>query len=1040
MSAPYRTLLKPLALGMLLLTLALLALVWNGAPPAARAAGPEPAPVVPPAAPRLEILAQTDPITPFEWTEEEMRKAQPYPMELPAAPPGVRPPKITEQETGVPGWAPSRAPDTSAVWPALTGNPPLTTTPPGFVPTGNYTTTYLEDVADAAQFPYSTMGKVYFTMKGRNYVCSAAVIGENAVWTAGHCVNDGHGVFHDNWVFVPAFHGYTSSYPGPWIAAYAIAPAQLTFNTDLRYDYAVAIIQPPAGAEGRTLRQMTGALGFAWNMPREQPWVALGYPQLIFDGIRLVVSYGVYTNVNTHLGEPYSFGIGSALKSGASGGPWLLNPAAGQVGEANYLGGVNSYISSVAEELYTPYLNDKAKRLWDCAQSSTPDTLGCGVMLAQFSSSDAVAPGAPLTYTLVIHNNGAITATTLTLTDTLPAGVALAEVALPGGVCEPGDGVAVCTLAELAPGADVTATLAVTAPSADGVIVNTALVRSDWEFATDYETQTSVSVAAPGAEADLALTPARSGASAQVGAPFTYLLALENFGPLAATHVVLIDTLPAGVTFSGAALPGGSCGETGGVVTCLLDTLAYGDVVTASVTIIAPMQVVTLTNAADVTADQVDVYPEDNSASMETPVDACWARLNDDTTDYYPLQAALDAAQPGDVVKVAGTCTGVTQRRALPGYNGLDAYQIAYITQSLTLRGGYTVTNWTTADAAAHPTTLDALGQGRAFLVAGEGVSVTLEGLRFTGGNAWKGGGGAVLWAGVTLRDTTFTGNSATVEGGGLYLFQSPQATLSHNTFSDNTLSNISSGGGLALSQCPHASLSDNYFEANNQRDSSSVARGGGGLYLEQSDQALVRRNTFANNQAAFGASGGGILLRLSRQTTLSDNTFDGNQGNNGGGLSIESYSLLRTNNPSFNFNPSAAISSDVFTNNTAAYGGGINVSEGEVTLQGGRFISNSATVNGGGIYLANGVMTAADGCIVYNTDTAVYRVTGTLVVTDTWWGAANGPFGTGAWGDGDSVNAGVVYAPFKTTAPDGCPSRPPRSKLYFPLIFKNSR
>ena len=103
----------------------------------------------------VSTLAQTDPLTstlPY-WTEERMRNAEPFPMESLDVGQGGRPPALAPQALGVPGWRPSRAPDTGVVWPVLTNNPPITVTPPGFIPSGNYTTTYLEEVADAMQFP-----------------------------------------------------------------------------------------------------------------------------------------------------------------------------------------------------------------------------------------------------------------------------------------------------------------------------------------------------------------------------------------------------------------------------------------------------------------------------------------------------------------------------------------------------------------------------------------------------------------------------------------------------------------------------------------------------------------------------------------------------------------------------------------------------------------------------------------------------------------------------------------------------------------------
>lgn len=105
------------------------------------------------------------------------------------------------------------------------------------------------------------------------------------------------------------------------------------------------------------------------------------------------------------------------------------------------------------------------------------------------------------------------------------------------------------------------------------------------------------------------------------------------------------------------------------------------------------------------------------------------------TPCYASPQAALDAAAAGDEIRVAaGAYTGVSVRSG--------ATQTLYIDKSVTIRGGYTTANWSTPDPTANPTTLDAQGQGRVIYAVGE-ITVTLEGLRITGGDAQGLGGGA---------------------------------------------------------------------------------------------------------------------------------------------------------------------------------------------------------------------------------------------------------------------------------------------------------
>lgn len=61
------------------------------------------------------------------------------------------------------------------------------------------------------------------------------------------------------------------------------------------------------------------------------------------------------------------------------------------------------------------------------------------------------------------------------------------------------------------------------------------------------------------------------------------------------------------------------------------------------------------------------------------------------------------------------------------------------------------------------------------------------------------------------------------------------------------------------------------------------------------------------------------------------------------------------------------------------------------------------------------------DNCVVFN-GLGVENSTGSSTTfTNNWWGSVDGPSGVGP-GSGDSVSADVVFAPFATTVPAGCP------------------
>lgn len=244
------------------------------------------------------------------------------------------------------------------------------------------------------------------------------------------------------------------------------------------------------------------------------------------------------------------------------------------------------------------------------------------------------------------------------------------------------------------------------------------------------------------------------------------------------------------------------------------------------------------------------------ATTMVTVYRTCWAQLNG--ADYATVQAAIAAAASGDTVKVAGTCSRL---------NTTDGHsQVAYLTQPLTLQGGYTFTQWTSADPVANPTTLDAHGQGRGLYILGAN-GVTVSGLRFTGGYADYGGGLYALNATLTLSACQVFGNQATVYGGGLWL-EGGVGTLRQSQVTTNT---AVEGGGLYIKSNP-ATVDSLVVRGN------SASTQGGGLYLFEAN-ATVINTVLVDNQALTQGSGVSIYSGSPRflHTTLARNS-----GNNG--------------------------------------------------------------------------------------------------------------------------------------------------------------
>lgn len=330
------------------------------------------------------------------------------------------------------------------------------------------------------------------------------------------------------------------------------------------------------------------------------------------------------------------------------------------------------------------------------------------------------------------------------------------------------------------------------------------------------------------------------------------------------------------------------------------------------------------------------------------------------TPCYATVQAAVDAASSGDTILVAeGTYTGVSARGS--------HVQVVYINKGVAIRGGYTTAYAEPPDPLAHPTTLDAQGQGHVIYISYTGhAQVTLEGLRLTGGYASEAvagddTGGGIRADGssndqVVVRDCWIGGNTAEGGGGGGIAFDFTRLELINSTVISNT------GTGVILWASRYAVLTGNTIAGNSA----------GGVSILSIDYSVtIQGNTFRNNSGNgvyldnVGLFGGdhvisdnlfegndrGLFANGIYYTTLhiQDNTFHDNTNNNncyahwdiyGGGIRLQGVNAEVLNN--------------TFTENYACYGGGLSVGNGSgnpALIWDNTFLSNTALM-GGAIHL----------------------------------------------------------------------------------------
>src|SRR5699024_3061590 len=108
----------------------------------------------------------------------------------------------------------------------------------------------------------ATTGKVFFTIGGADYVCSAGTVtsaNHDLVVTAGHCGHDATGTWARNWIYVPGYDQGRRPY-GAFAARHLFVPGPWSAHGDENYDVALVAL---ASSAGRHVSDVVGAQGIA---------------------------------------------------------------------------------------------------------------------------------------------------------------------------------------------------------------------------------------------------------------------------------------------------------------------------------------------------------------------------------------------------------------------------------------------------------------------------------------------------------------------------------------------------------------------------------------------------------------------------------------------------------------------------------------------------------------------------------------------------------------------------------------------------------
>lgn len=244
---------------------------------------------------------------------------------------------------------------------------------------------------------------------------------------------------------------------------------------------------------------------------------------------------------------------------------------------------------------------------------------------------------------------------------------------------------------------------------------------------------------------------------------------------------------------------------------------------------------------------------------------------------YGNIQAALDVAVPGDLLRVAGTCSGVHPYNTGSGGGcGGDTGNIlvtVHLTKSVTLQGGWDPLFTEQEDV----TTLDARGLGRVLYI-GPGVTATVDSFHIinglVSGSNGNGAGICIDHATPTIINNEIYSHTAT-NGGAIYSLNSAAVIDGGNRVYSNT---ATSGAAVYVANTAGAvtTVQNNFVYANtavnggafynaagannffhNTIYSNTASNTGGAFYAAANNPSLINNIVISNTAAAVGGAYG---------------------------------------------------------------------------------------------------------------------------------------------------------------------------------------
>ena len=290
------------------------------------------------------------------WTPERFQNAQPLPMTDVALTAPAGEPEEYAEPAGPSVSGEGRAPS-ARVRPDLKNRlfepledaagftEPITEQASGSL--GSYFTSarLVPTTADLA-YPYSTVGKLFFTIPGRGeFYCSAAVLRLRVVLTAAQCIHSGSTSpgFYTNFRFVPAYRNGSAPF-GTWDWAYVAVPSGWITGRGVlpnAADYGMIEVQDEVvNGSLRKLGDVVGYLGYQTQRLRPNHAHLLAYTSSFDGGERMHQVTAQAFRAASQSNAEY----GSDMRNGSGGGPMIQD--FGDNATLNRVVGVLSYFNT----------------------------------------------------------------------------------------------------------------------------------------------------------------------------------------------------------------------------------------------------------------------------------------------------------------------------------------------------------------------------------------------------------------------------------------------------------------------------------------------------------------------------------------------------------------------------------------------------------------------------------------------------------------------------------------------------------------------